>query len=106
MDGEVRVFLAGGNTIAWCLKVPSAENFLANTRAGSRLSEYTPSPREVQIAQKVGDSLLKEGVYFAGLDLIAGWLSEVNITCPALLRPDRESLEGFDLMARQIMGIT
>ena len=34
--------------------------------------------------------------------MIDGWLSEVNITCPALLGPDRSSLKGFDAIARTV----
>jgi hypothetical protein len=34
--------------------------------------------------------------------MIGGWLSEVNITCPALLNPDRSSLKGFDFIAKTI----
>jgi hypothetical protein len=56
----------------------------------------------VDVVTGVAETLLKRGVVFAGIDMIGGWLSEVNITCPALLNPDRSSLKGFDFIAKTI----
>jgi len=36
--------------------------------------------------------------------MVGGWLSEVNITCPALLGPDRSSLLGFDEIANAVLA--
>ncbi|MCX6116948.1 MAG: hypothetical protein NT027_05365 [Proteobacteria bacterium] len=95
-EGEVRVFSVGGEAISWCLKVPAKGDFLANTRAGSKLEEYQPTMQELKMIETVAKSLVNKGVYVAGFDLINGFLSEINITCPALLRPERESLDGFE----------
>jgi len=103
-QGEVRAFTAEGKPMAWCLKVPKAGEFLANTRAGSALEPYQPTERDLDVATGVAETLLKKGVLFAGIDMIGGWLSEINITCPALLSPNRSSLEGFDELADAILG--
>ena len=100
--GEVRAFTVAGKPLAWCLKVPAKGEFLANTRAGSTLESYQPSRRDVDVATGVAETLMKRGVVFAGIDMIGGWLSEVNITCPALLGPDRASLKGYDTIAKSI----
>jgi glutathione synthase len=100
--GEVRAFTAGGKPVAWCLKVPKQGEFLANTRAGSSLQDYRPTDRDLDIAMGVAENLLKKGVFFAGIDIIGGWLSEVNITCPALLSPDRSSLKNFENIAKSV----
>jgi glutathione synthase len=97
--GEVRAFTVAGKPFSWCLKVPRSGEFLANTRAGSTLEPYRPNARDVDVATGVAETLMKRGVIFAGIDMIGGWLSEVNITCPALLSPDRSSLKGFDVIA-------
>ena len=100
--GEVRAFTVAGKPVAWCLKIPKKGDFLANTRAGSTLETYRPTSRDMDIATGVAETLLKKGVMFAGIDIIGGWLSEVNITCPALLNPDRASLKGFDGIAKSV----
>ena len=103
VKGEVRAFAVGGRPLAWCLKIPKSGDFLANTRAGSTLHNYTPTAREVDVVTRVATELVSKGIYVAGFDMIGGWLSEINITCPALLGPVRESLEGFDELARRLM---
>ncbi len=106
VEGEVRAFTVAGKPVAWCLKVPKKGEFLANTRAGSTLETYRPSRRDVDVATGVAETLLRRGVVFAGIDMIGGWLSEVNITCPALLNPDRASLKGFDQIGKAIDDMT
>jgi glutathione synthase len=101
-DGEVRAFTVAGKPVSWCLKVPKKGEFLANTRAGSTLETYRPSSRDMDVATGVAETLMRRGVIFAGIDMIGGWLSEVNITCPAMLSPDRASMKGFDLIANAI----
>jgi len=105
-DGEVRAFTVAGKPLAWCLKVPKKGQFLANTRAGSTLEAYSPTSRDIDVATGVAETLLKRGVIFAGIDMIGGWLSEVNITCPALLGPERASLKGFEPIAKVVIDLT
>jgi glutathione synthase len=105
-EGEVRAFTVAGKPMAWCLKVPKKGEFLANTRAGSTLDVYRPTSRDIDVATGVAETLLKRGVIFAGIDMIGGWLSEVNITCPALLGPERSSLKGFDQIADVVIDLT
>jgi glutathione synthase len=104
-QGEVRVFTVAGKPLSWCLKVPKKGEFLANTRAGSTLEDYQPTSREVDVATGVAETLYKKGVVFAGIDMIGGWLSEINITCPAMLSSDRSSLRGYDHIAHTIQQI-
>jgi glutathione synthase len=103
--GEVRAFTVAGKPVSWCLKVPKKGEFLANTRAGSALETYRPTSRDVDVATGVAETLMKRGIIFAGIDMIGGWLSEVNITCPALLNPERASLKGFEQIASTIESL-
>lgn len=85
-EGEVRVFTAFGEPLAWCLKRPAPGQFLANTRAGAELEAYTPSPAEEARVRRIAQTLLKDGVFFIGFDLIGGFVSEINLTSPRLLQ--------------------
>lgn len=84
-DGEVRVFTAFGEPIAWCLKKPQSGNFLANTRAGATLHAYQPTAAEEARVRRVAAGLRQDGVELIGFDLIGGKVSEANITSPRLL---------------------
>ncbi len=84
-EGEVRAFTVNGEVIASCLKVPKKGNFLANTRAGAVLKNYSLSPLEQTRVKSVAESLVKKGVFIVGFDLIGGFISEINLTSPRLL---------------------
>ena len=86
-DGEVRAFCLGGEPIAWCLKKPAHGEFLANTRAGATLEGYKPSPEELARVKNVASRLALFGIHVVGFDLIAGFISEINLTSPRLLLP-------------------
>ncbi len=83
--GEVRVFTAFGEPIAWCLKTPEPGNFLANTRAGATLAPYVPKPAEAARVTAIARNLLAKGVVFIGFDVIGGFVSEINLTSPRML---------------------
>jgi len=98
-EGEVRVFTARGQAMAWCLKKPHGENFLANTRSGATLEPYHPSAREVHLVEGIAQKLLADGVYFLGFDLIGGHVSEINLTSPRLLQATDENTEPYTRIA-------
>ncbi|MDE3269579.1 MAG: hypothetical protein OYH77_04780, partial [Pseudomonadota bacterium] len=100
--GEVRGFFAFGEPQAWCLKVPAAGNFLANTSYGATLKSYQPKPDELQLLTQVAKSLYEVGVFFVGFDMIAGKISEINITSPRLLLPVQLDLAPYHRIVAQI----
>lgn len=93
--GEVRVFTIDGDPIAWCLKKPAAGEYLANTRMGATLHDYTPSESLVKNVKNVARSLADRGVYILGMDVIGEKITEINITSPRLLTADMTNLSGF-----------
>ena len=104
-QGEVRCFCAFGEPVAWCLKVPAAGNFLANTAQGAKLKTHHPSTAETEVARTVAQRLWQDGVCFIGFDMIAGLITEINITSPRLLLPPASQDDPYaDIAARLITG--
>ncbi len=103
-QGEVRCFCAFGEPVAWCLKQPAAGNFLANTAQGAKLLPHRPSPAEITTATTVAQRLLQDGVYFIGFDMIAGLITEINLTSPRLLLPPKSSDDPYPQIAARIMA--
>lgn len=102
-EGEVRVFTAFGEPMAWCLKRPAPGAFLANTRAGATLLPYAP-PSEVEArVRRVAGELLRDGVVFIGFDLIGGYVSEINLTSPRLLQPQDDDGQPYERLARMVV---
>lgn len=102
-EGEVRVFTAFGQPMAWCLKKPTGGGFLANTGAGATIEAYEPTPEEVERVTTVAESLMMDGVVFIGFDVIGGMISEINITSPRLLLAAGEAETVYDDIARMII---
>lgn len=97
--GEVRVFTAFGEIIAWCLKKPADGQYLANTRMGATLHPYTPDPAEAERVRVVAAELCKMGMPIVGFDVIGGYISEMNITSPRLLQAPEDNGNYYEKMA-------
>ena len=100
--GEVRAFTAFGQPVAWCLKRPLTGNFLANTRAGAKLETYEPSDVEKERVTRIATTLLAEGVAFIGFDIIGGFISEINLTSPRLLKAPHDTNDYYDQLVSLI----
>ena len=100
--GEVRAFTAFGKPIAWCLKRPLTGNFLANTSAGAKLEIYEPSAIEMERVTRIATTLFAEGVAFIGFDIIGGFISEVNLTSPRLLKAPHDKNDYYDQLVSLI----
>ena len=97
--GDRRVFVIDGKPAAVMLnRLPAAGSHLANMAAGGRPVAMPIHEREREIATAIGDDLKKAGVLFAGLDVIDGHLTEINISCPTGLVQVRQQLN-VDLAA-------
>ena len=85
-EGETRVTLIDGKPLGVMKKVPRKGSFLASMDFGAKAKSYELNERELELSTRVGAFLFERGVVFAALDIIDGWLSEINITSPGLLR--------------------
>lgn len=103
-DGELRVFAAGGNTIAWCRKVPQRGNFLANTAAGAKLEKMVPDKNVQSRLEHIARDLMQDGVFFIGFDVIGDLVSEINITSPRLLQAENDTTDYYELVAEEIFS--
>lgn len=84
-DGDVRVFMLHGKPIGALRRVPSGEDIRSNITAGGSIRKYKLSKEEKALCLKVGEKLVRDGLFFAGLDLIGGKLIEVNVMSPGAL---------------------
>ena len=80
--GDVRVIMLNGEPIGAYNRVPSSEDNRSNISAGGSAVKHKLSTDEVRICRKIGKKLVQDGIYLAGLDIIAGKLIEVNVQSP------------------------
>ncbi len=83
-ETDKRVMMLEGEVVGVLGRIPAEGNFVANIHSGGRpvLSQLTPG--EETVCREVGAKLREWGIFFAGLDLIDGRLSEINVTSPTL----------------------
>ena len=86
-DGDKRIHLVFGNHVDMALaRVPSEKDHRGNLVMGAVGEVRKLTQRDIEICKTIGGTLLKGGVYFAGIDVIGDYLSEINITTPTGMR--------------------
>ncbi len=86
-DGDKRIHLVFGNHLDMALaRVPSEKDHRGNLVMGAVGEVRKLTQRDIEICKTIGGTLLKGGVYFAGIDVIGDYLSEINITSPTGMR--------------------
>lgn len=84
--GDKRIILVDGEPVAGLNRVPADGEARSNMHVGGRpeLSELTE--REREICARIGPALKAKGLTFVGIDVIGGYLTEINVTSPTGLQ--------------------
>ena len=85
--GDKRILIIGGQVVKQALlRVPPAGQFVSNLAAGGRGEASTLSAREQLICERIAPFLMRHGILLAGIDVINGCLTEINISSPTGMR--------------------
>jgi glutathione synthase len=84
--GDKRIILLNGEPIGAVNRVPSGAEFRGNMATGGRVVQARLTEREQQICAQLAPTLRKNGLIFVGIDVIGGYLTEVNVTSPTGIR--------------------
>ena len=95
-NGDKRIILLDGKPIGAVNRVPTGQEFRGNMAVGGRVEKTQLTPREENICEIVGPKLSQNGLYFVGIDVIGGYLTEVNVTSPTGIR-EIDLLDGTNL---------
>jgi glutathione synthase len=82
-QGDKRVLLIGGEFVPFALaRIPQGKEIRGNLAAGGKGVAMPLSDAEKRIAAKLAPILYQRGLFLVGLDLIGGYLTEINVTSP------------------------
>ena len=85
--GDKRILMVNGEPVPAALaRMPAPGDFRANLAAGGRASPAELTARELEICREIGPTLRERGLHFVGIDVIDGWLTEINVTSPTGIR--------------------
>ncbi|MBC8475184.1 MAG: glutathione synthetase [Bacteroidetes bacterium] len=81
-EGDVRVLMLNGEPIGALRRRPAKGDARSNISAGGSVEKYKLTVADKILCRKVGEKLVRDGIYYAGLDIIGGKLIEVNVMSP------------------------
>jgi glutathione synthase len=93
--GDSRVLLIDGEPVPYALaRIPSANDNRGNLAAGAKGVGRPLNERDRWLSGQIGPALAAKGMIFVGLDVIGGFVTEINVTSPTGIR---ELDKQFDL---------
>ena len=81
-QGDKRIVLLEGEPIGALLRVPARSETRANLHVGGRPERARVDEADRRIIERLGPALRRDGLFFVGIDVIGGRLTEVNVTSP------------------------
>jgi len=94
--GDKRILLVDGEPLGAVNRMPAAGEFRSNLAVGGSPEATELTERERQICAELTSALRAEGLFFVGIDVIDGRLSEINVTSPTGVR-EVDRLSGIPL---------
>ena len=84
--GDKRIIILDGEPLGAILRIAKEGSFICNFHSGG-----TPQPTEITksdfyICSEIRSFLTKNDIYFAGIDIVGGKLTEINITSPTCVQ--------------------
>lgn len=84
--GDKRIILLNGEPIGAVNRIPTGKEFRGNMAVGGRVAAVDITERERSICTQLAPTLQRDGLIFVGIDVIGGYLTEVNVTSPTGIR--------------------
>ncbi|MCC6877791.1 MAG: glutathione synthase [Sandaracinaceae bacterium] len=101
VNGDKRIILLDGEPLGAILRVPQGGDLRSNIHVGGRVASAELDAADRHIIDTLAPRLRADGLYFVGLDVIGGKLTEVNVTSPTGIQ-QMSRFAGADLGARVI----
>ena len=86
LEGDKRILLINGQPLGAINRRPKSGDFRSNLALGGKAEATKLSQREEAICTELAPFLKEEGLFFVGIDVIGGMLSEINVTSPTGIR--------------------
>ncbi len=104
VKGDKRVLVLGGEILGAINRVPRSDDLRSNIHVGGSVEPYAITDVERAIVADLAPKLLADGLFFVGLDVIDGRLTEVNVTSPTGIQQMSEH-HGRDLAVDVIQWV-
>jgi glutathione synthase len=92
--GDKRILVWNGRALGAVNREAKSGEVRSNLAAGGTAVKSSITAREHEMVEALAPYLIDHGLYFVGLDVIGGYLTEVNVTSPTCL-VELESFTGI-----------
>ncbi len=99
VEGDKRILLVDGEAVGGINRKPPAGAIRSNLVVGGTAEATELTGREREICAAIGPELKRRGLLFVGIDVIGGYMTEINVTSPTGARA-LKNLSGVDAIAR------
>jgi glutathione synthase len=100
-QGDKRILLLEGEALGALLRVPAERETRSNLHVGGRPVRTALDEADRTIVARIGPALRRDGLFFVGIDVIGGCLTEINVTSPTGVH-EIDALDGVALETRVI----
>ena len=103
--GDTRILLVDGEPAPHALaRMPGATDHRGNLAAGAKGIGRALSDRDRWLCSRIGPVMRERGMLFVGLDVIGGFVTEINVTSPTGIR-ELEAQYGHDIAGSLIDAV-
>lgn len=81
-QGDVRILLLNGEILGAMKRIPAEGDFRTNIHAGASAARHEISDSDRRICEHIKDRLVKDRLFFVGVDIIGDKLVEINVVSP------------------------
>ena len=80
---DKRILLLNGEILGVFARKPTSSDFRSNLSVGGTMHRTRISAEDQRIVRAIAPTLLKNGLYFVGIDVMGKYLTEINVTSPS-----------------------
>jgi glutathione synthase len=84
--GDKRVLIVNGNPVAAVQRVPKNNDIRSNIHVGGTVVKTKLTKNDLKICDAIKDELIKNKLFFVGIDIIGNYLTEINVTSPTCIQ--------------------
>jgi glutathione synthase len=104
-SGDARVLLIDGEPLPYALaRLPRGDDHRGNLAAGAKGVGRALNERDRWLSAQIGPAMREAGMLFVGLDVIGGFVTEINVTSPTGARELQQQfgVDAADLLMQAI----
>lgn len=102
--GDVRAIVINGEPIGAIKRIPAEGDHRSNISAGGHSIKHDLSENELKLCRRMGNQLMKDGLYICGIDIINDKMVELNVMSPGGVYPHNEANNNTEIQ-KQIISM-